>query len=48
MAFADEEGVRFPTALMGPQVLAGTFQMKDIKMKDSQGISIQQALNSFG
>ena len=48
MAFADEEGVRFPTALMGPQVLAGTFQMKDIQFKDSKGISIQQALNNFG
>ena len=48
VAFADEEGVRFPTALMGPQVLAGTFQMKDIQFKDSKGISIQQALNNFG
>ena len=32
----------------GPQVLAGTFQMKDIQFKDAKGISIQQALNSFG
>ena len=25
MAFADEEGVRFPTALIGPRALAGNF-----------------------
>ena len=34
LAFADEEGVRFPTALMGPRSLAGTFNKKDLKLKE--------------
>ena len=48
LAFADEEGVRFPTALMGPRSLAGTFNKKDLKLKDKNNISIEQALKSFG
>ena len=40
LAFADEEGVRFPTALMGPRSLAGTFNKKDLKLKDKNNISI--------
>lgn len=48
LAFADEEGVRFPTALMGPRSLAGTFNIKDLKLKDKNNISIEQALKKFG
>ncbi len=48
LAFADEEGVRFPTALMGPRSLAGTFNLKDLKLKDKTNISIENALKKFG
>jgi len=48
LAFADEEGVRFPTALMGPRSLAGTFNLKDLKLKDKNNITIEQALKNFG
>ena len=48
LAFADEEGVRFPTALMGPRVLAGTFDPDSLNLRDVDGISLRQALAEFG
>lgn len=48
LAFADEEGVRFPTALMGPRSLAGTFDPKDLEVKDRDGVSLRDALAKFG
>ncbi|MEX0969674.1 MAG: M20 family metallo-hydrolase [Paracoccaceae bacterium] len=48
LAFADEEGVRFPTALMGPRALAGTFDMAALDMRDRDGISLRRAMESFG
>ena len=48
LAFADEEGVRFPTALMGPRSLAGTFDLKDLELKDRDGVSLRDALAKFG
>ena len=48
LAFADEEGVRFPTALMGPRSLAGTFDPKDLDLKDRDGVSLRNALAEFG
>ena len=48
MAFADEEGVRFPTALMGPRALAGTFDMTALELTDRDGISLRQAMSDFG
>lgn len=48
LAFADEEGVRFPTALMGPRALAGTFDMAALDMCDSDGISLRAAMEGFG
>lgn len=48
MAFADEEGVRFPTALMGPRVLAGTFDIENLTLSDADGISLQDAMQQFG
>jgi allantoate deiminase len=48
LAFADEEGVRFPTALMGPRSLAGTFDPKDLELKDRDGVSLRDALAKFG
>ncbi|BDW86480.1 M20 family metallo-hydrolase [Roseicyclus marinus] len=48
MAFADEEGVRFPTALMGPRVLTGTFDMAALNMRDRDGITLRRAMEDFG
>ena len=48
LAFADEEGVRFPTALMGPRALAGTFDPSVLEMTDRSGVSLRQALADFG
>lgn len=48
LAFADEEGVRFPTALMGPRALAGTFDQAAFDLKDADGVALGDALKSFG
>jgi len=48
LAFADEEGVRFPTALMGPRALAGTFDPKVLALTDRDGISLGDAMRDFG
>lgn len=48
LAFADEEGVRFPTALMGPRALAGTFDTDDLALVDQDGVTLAQALADFG
>jgi len=48
LAFADEEGVRFPTALMGPRALAGTFDMTALELRDRDGIALRRAMADFG
>jgi len=48
LAFADEEGVRFPTALMGPRALAGRFDMAALDLCDRDGISLRRAMTDFG
>ena len=48
LAFADEEGVRFPTALIGPRALAGTLDPGVFAMQDKAGVSLGAALTSFG
>jgi len=48
LAFADEEGVRFPTALLGPRALAGTVDPAIFDMKDRDGVTLRDALNDFG
>ena len=48
LAFADEEGVRFPTALVGSRALAGTFDPAVLSMQDTQGITLRNAMKSFG
>ncbi|WP_209427334.1 M20 family metallo-hydrolase [Pararhodobacter sp. SW119] len=48
LCFADEEGARFPTALMGPRALAGTFDMASLELKDPDGISLRRAMTDFG
>ncbi|MCL7930723.1 M20 family metallo-hydrolase [Halomonas llamarensis] len=48
VAFGDEEGVRFPTTLVGSRALAGTTDPQQLKARDKQGISLKEALRSFG
>lgn len=48
LAFADEEGVRFPTALIGPRALAGAFDPNILTMTDETGTSLRAALLNFG
>lgn len=48
LAFADEEGVRFPTALIGSRALAGTFDPSVLTMCDAGAISLRKAMRSFG
>ncbi|MFD1156347.1 Zn-dependent hydrolase [Roseovarius aestuarii] len=48
LAFADEEGVRFPTALIGSRALAGTFEQSVLDMRDGNGVTLRDAMESFG
>ncbi len=48
LAFADEEGVRFPTALLGPRALAGTYDPAVLEMTDRGGIRLADALEDAG
>lgn len=48
LAFADEEGVRFPTALVGSRALAGTFDDAVLSMTDTQGVTLREAMACFG
>lgn len=48
VAFADEEGARFPTALMGPRALAGTFDMACLDLADRDGVTLGAAMRGFG
>lgn len=45
LAFADEEGVRFPTALLGPRALTGTLDLNVLDRRDRAGISVRQAMS---
>ena len=46
--FADEEGVRFASTLLGSRAVAGTFNEGVLASKDSSGISMRDALIRFG
>ncbi|NNU81040.1 M20 family metallo-hydrolase [Halovulum dunhuangense] len=48
LAFADEEGVRFPTALVGPRALAGTLDPGALGMTDAGGVTMRDAMAAFG
>ena len=48
VAFGDEEGMRFPSALGGSRALAGTFDPAVLDECDEQGVSRRQALVAFG
>jgi allantoate deiminase len=48
VAFGDEEGVRFPTAMTGSRALAGTLSASAMESRDRDGITLAQALREFG
>ena len=46
--FADEEGVRFASTLLGSRAVAGTFNERVLASKDAAEISMREALVQFG
>jgi allantoate deiminase len=48
IGFADEEGVRFASTLLGSRAVAGTFDESVLGSKDRDGISMRDALTRFG
>ncbi len=46
--FADEEGVRFASTLLGSRAVAGTFVESVLNSGDRDGISMREAMNQFG
>jgi len=48
LAFADEEGLRFGSTYLGSRAMAGTFDLADLDHTDAGGITMREALRSFG
>lgn len=48
LAFGDEEGVRFPTTLLGSRAVAGMVADRDLDVADETGITVRDALRAFG
>jgi len=48
VGFGDEEGVRYQSAYLGSKVLAGTFSRKDLARTDANGVTMAEAIRSFG
>ena len=46
--FADEEGVRFASTLLGSRAVAGTFNERVLTSQDANGMSLREALVQFG
>jgi allantoate deiminase len=46
--FADEEGVRFASTLLGSRAVAGTFDEGVLNGRDANGVSLRDALTTFG
>jgi allantoate deiminase len=46
--FADEEGVRFVSTLLGSRAVAGTFDESVLNSRDGHGVSMREALSQFG
>jgi allantoate deiminase len=46
--FADEEGVRFASTLLGSRAVAGTFNERVLASKDEAGVTMREALVQFG
>ncbi|MGN6867208.1 MAG: allantoate amidohydrolase [Solirubrobacteraceae bacterium] len=48
LAFADEEGVRFGTGYLASSVVAGRFDASDLERRDSDGVTLAEAVRGFG
>lgn len=48
VGFADEEGVRFASTLLGSRAVAGTFDESVLNTRDRDGVSMREALVQFG
>src|SRR6202051_3898341 len=48
VGFADEEGVRFASTLLGSRAVAGTFVESVLNSRDHAGISMREAMVQFG
>ncbi len=48
VGFSEEEGVRFNRPYLGSSGIAGTFDPAFLSLKDPTGVSVEDALNSFG
>lgn len=48
LAFGDEEGVRFPTALSSSSAVSGTYRRDWLEVRDRDGVSLGEALTAFG
>jgi allantoate deiminase len=48
IGFADEEGVRFASTLLGSRAIAGTFDQSVLNARDRAGISVREAMVAFG
>ncbi|HWL18045.1 MAG TPA: allantoate amidohydrolase [Bradyrhizobium sp.] len=46
--FADEEGVRFASTLLGSRAVAGTFDESALNARDADGVAMREALRTFG
>jgi allantoate deiminase len=46
--FADEEGVRFASTLLGSRAVAGSFDESVLNSRDRDGVSMPDALKEFG
>lgn len=48
VGFADEEGVRFASTLLGSRAIAGTFDEMALDVRDEAGVTMREALAAFG
>src|SRR4051812_12786845 len=48
VGFADEEGVRFASTLLGSRAVAGTFDERVLSARDREGVSMRDAMTNFG
>jgi allantoate deiminase len=48
VGFADEEGVRFASTLLGSRAIAGTFDQAVLDARDPNGLTMREAMVQFG
>ena len=48
LAFGDEEGVRFPTALSSSSAVTGTYRKEWLDVVGADGVTLREALVAFG